>query len=137
PGGPHHRPQRAAHPRQQGLRLEAAPLRRLLRRRPPPRAPPHRRALAPRLLAPDYAPRDELLACLDHLLAAAGNPSLMTNELKATLADHAAGNYRVMMNLADELLTVATDRDLPRLDEKLFLDVFGQAPKPKSPSRKR
>jgi len=90
-----------------------------------------------RRLVLDYASRDELLACLDHLLAAAGNPSLMTNELKGTLADHAAGNYRVMMNLADELLTVATDRDLPRLDEKLFLDVFGQAPKPKSPSRKR
>jgi len=90
-----------------------------------------------RRLVLDYASRDELLACLDHLLAAAGNPSLMTNELKGTLADHAAGNYRVMMNLADELLTVATDRDLPRLDEKLFLDVFGQTPKPKSPSRKR
>ena len=73
----------------------------------------------------------------DHLLEAAGNPSLMTTELKATLADHAAGNYRVLMNLADELLTVAADRDLPRLDEKLFLDVFGQPPKPKGPSRKR
>jgi general secretion pathway protein A len=90
-----------------------------------------------RRLVLDYASRDELLACLDHVLATAGNPSLMTTELKATLADHAAGNYRVMMNLADELLTVATDRDLPRLDEKLFFDVFGQAPKPKSPSRKR
>ena len=85
----------------------------------------------------DYASRDELLACLDHLLEVAGNPSLMTTELKTTLADHAAGNYRVMMNLADELLTVAADRDLPRLDEKLFLDVFAQAPKPKSPTRKR
>jgi general secretion pathway protein A len=90
-----------------------------------------------RRLVLDYASRDELLACLDHLLATAGNPSLMTTELKTTLADHAAGNYRVMMNLADELLTVAADRDLPRLDEKLFLDVFGQTPKPKSPSRKR
>jgi general secretion pathway protein A len=90
-----------------------------------------------RRLVFDYASRDELLACLDHLLEVAGNPSLMTTELKATLADHAAGNYRVMMNLADELLTVAADRDLPRLDEKLFLDVFAQAPKPKSPTRKR
>jgi len=90
-----------------------------------------------RRLVFDYASRDELLACLDHLLETAGNPSLMTNELKATLADHAAGNYRIMMNLADELLTVAADRDLPRLDEKLFLDVFAQAPKPKSPTRKR
>ena len=90
-----------------------------------------------RRLVFDYASRDELLACLDHLLETAGNPSLMTSELKATLADHAAGNYRVLMNLADELLTVAADRDLPRLDEKLFLDVFAQTPKPKSPTRKR
>jgi general secretion pathway protein A len=90
-----------------------------------------------RRLVFDYASRDELLACLDHLLETAGNPSLMTTELKTTLADHAAGNYRVLMNLADELLTVAADRDLPRLDEKLFLDVFAQAPKPKPPTRKR
>jgi general secretion pathway protein A len=90
-----------------------------------------------RRLVLEYASRDELLACLEHRLDAAGNPSLMTNELKATLADHAAGNYRVLMNLADELLTVAADRDLPRLDDKLFLDVFGQSPKPKPPARRR
>jgi type II secretory pathway predicted ATPase ExeA len=90
-----------------------------------------------RRLVLDYASRDELLACLDHVLAAAGNPSLMTAELKATLADHSAGNYRVLMNLADELLAVAAERELPRLDEKLFLDVFGPTPKPKSSNRKR
>jgi type II secretory pathway predicted ATPase ExeA len=84
-----------------------------------------------RRLVLDYASRDELLACLDHLLEAAGNPSLMTTELRLTLADHAAGNYRVMMNLADELLAVAAERELARLDEKLFLEVFAQAPKPK------
>jgi len=90
-----------------------------------------------RRLVLDYASRDELLACLEHVLLAAGNASLMTSELKATLVDHAAGNYRVLTNLADELLTVAADRDLPGLDEKLFLDVFGQTPKPKAPGRKR
>ena len=37
------------------------------------------------------------------------------------------------MNLADELLTNALDRDLPRLDEKLFLESFGQ-PAPKMPA---
>lgn len=79
-----------------------------------------------RRLVLEYASRDELLACLDHLLEAAGNSSLMTTELKATLADHAAGNYRVLMNLADELLTIALDRELPRLDEKLYLETFGQ-----------
>jgi general secretion pathway protein A len=83
-----------------------------------------------RRLVLEYASRDELLACLDHLLETAGNPSLMTTELKATLADHAAGNYRVLMNLGDELLSVAADRDLPRLDEKLFLEAFNQQPRP-------
>jgi general secretion pathway protein A len=83
-----------------------------------------------RRLILEYATRDELLACLDHLLEVAGNPSLMTTELKATLADHAACNYRVLMNLGDELLSIAADRDLPRLDEKLFLDVFNQQPRP-------
>ncbi len=89
-----------------------------------------------RRLVFDYAARDELLACLDHRLEVAGNPSLMTTELKATLADHAAGNYRVLMNLCDELLSVAVDRDLPRLDEKLYLEVFAQPPRPKPPARK-
>jgi type II secretory pathway predicted ATPase ExeA len=87
-----------------------------------------------RRLVLDYATRDVLLACLDHLLEAAGNLSLMTTELKATLADHAAGNYRVLMNLSDELLTVALDRELPRLDEKLYLEVFGQPPRPRPKS---
>ena len=90
-----------------------------------------------RRLVLDYAARDELLACLDHVLAAAGNASLLTTELKATLADHAAGNYRVLMNLADELLAAAAERDLPRLDEKLFLDVFAHTPKPKPTAKKR
>ena len=90
-----------------------------------------------RRLTLEDASRDELLACLDHLLNAAGNPSLMTSELRVTLADHAAGNYRVLMNLGDELLAVATDRELARLDEKLFLEVFAQSPKPKVASAKR
>jgi type II secretory pathway predicted ATPase ExeA len=93
-----------------------------------------------RRLMLDYASRDELLACLDHLLESAGNPSLMTTELKATLADHAAGNYRVLMNLSDELLTLALDRELPRLDEKLYLEAFAQPTQKKassSPTRKR
>lgn len=92
-----------------------------------------------RRLTLEYASREQLLEALDHLLACAGNSSLMTTELKATLADHAAGNYRVLMNMADELLTVAVDRELPKLDEKLYLDVFAQTPRPKlvAASKKR
>jgi hypothetical protein len=41
------------------------------------------------------------------------------------------------MNLADELLSLAADRELPRLDEKLFLDGFAQPPKAKVAAAKR
>lgn len=56
----------------------------------------------------------------------------MTTELKATLVEHAAGNYRVLMNLADELLSIAIDKELPRLDEKLFLKHFQPSARPKT-----
>ena len=72
-----------------------------------------------RRLVLEWASRDELLACLEHLLQTAGHPSLMTEELKFTLVEHAVGNYSILMNLCDELLAVGADRDLPRLDEKL------------------
>ena len=90
-----------------------------------------------RRLVLEYASRDELLAALEHLLEAAGNPALMSDELKATLVDHAAGNYRVLMNLADELLTLAADKELPRLDEKLYLEAFGQSSRTKNAVAKR
>jgi type II secretory pathway predicted ATPase ExeA len=90
-----------------------------------------------RRLVLDYASRDELLACLDHLLESAGNPSLMTSELKATLAEHAAGNYRVLMNLSDELLTLAAERELPRLDDKLYLEAFAQPQRPKAAAQRK
>ena len=83
----------------------------------------------------EAASRDELLACLEHLLEAAGNPALMTEELKSTLVDHAVGNHRILMNLCDELLAVAADRGLPKLDEKLYLDVYA-APVRKGAKRK-
>ncbi len=77
-----------------------------------------------RRLVLEIASRDELLACLEHLLETAGNPSLMTEELKSTVVDHAVGNYRILMNLCDELLAVGAERDLAKLDEKLYLDVY-------------
>lgn len=89
-----------------------------------------------RRLTLDYASRDELLACLDHLLGVAGNSALMTTELKTTLAEHAAGNYRVLMNLGDELLAAAIERDQAQLDEKLFFEVFAP-PQPKKVATKK
>lgn len=77
-------------------------------------------------LATEQASRDELQACLAHLLTQAGNASLMTSTLQQTLCDHAAGNYRILTTLAAELLAAAVQRNLPQLDEKLYLEVFAQ-----------
>jgi type II secretory pathway predicted ATPase ExeA len=90
-----------------------------------------------RRLVLEYAARDELAACLDHLLETAGNPTLMTQGLKDTLVDHAAGNYRVLMNLSDELLAVATDRDIATLDEKLYFEAFAPSTKTKPVPKRR
>jgi type II secretory pathway predicted ATPase ExeA len=81
-------------------------------------------------LATEFASRDELLACLEHLLAAAGNASLMTPPLRHALCDHAAGNYRILTTMSAELLAAAVQKDLPLLDEKLYMDVFAPPAKP-------
>ena len=73
----------------------------------------------------EYASREELMACLKHLLNSAGNASLMTPELCQTLCDHAVGNYRVLTTIAGELLDTAAQRELTQLDEKLYLELFG------------
>ena len=85
-------------------------------------------------LATEHASREELLAGLNHLLAGAGNASLMTPTLRHTLCDHAAGNYRILTTMAAELLAAAAQRELPQLDEKLYLEVFAQ-PEVSAPRR--
>ena len=81
-------------------------------------------------LATEHASREELLAGLNHLLAGAGNASLMTPTLRHTLCDHAAVNYRILTTMAAELLAAAAQRELPQLDEKLYLEVFAQPEAP-------
>ena len=87
----------------------------------------------------DYVPPKELLACLCHLLTAAGNPRLMTKELMSTLCEHAAGNYRVLTTMAAELLAVAAQKECTQLDEKLYFKVFStpQSVKNRSPVKER
>jgi type II secretory pathway predicted ATPase ExeA len=80
-------------------------------------------------LAMDYASREELAACLEHLLASAGNANLMTPQLRQALCDHAAGNYRILTTMAAQLLAAAAQRQLEQLDEKLYFEVFAQASK--------
>ena len=48
----------------------------------------------------------------------------MTPELMTTLTEHAAGNYRILMTMAGELLDAGIQRDVRQLDEKLYLEVF-------------
>ena len=48
----------------------------------------------------------------------------MTKELRHTLCDHAAGNYRICIGMAAELLMSAAQREITVLDEKLYLQVF-------------
>ncbi len=79
-------------------------------------------------LTMEYASRDELHACLKHLLASAGNANLMTPELMNTLCEHAIGNYRVLTTMANELLTEAAQREATQLDEKLYLELFATPP---------
>jgi general secretion pathway protein A len=84
----------------------------------------------------EYASREELATCLGHLLATAGNAKLLTAELVHTLCEHAMGNYRVLTTMAAELLAAAAQRELPQLDEKLYLELF-TPPRAASKSRRR
>jgi len=53
-----------------------------------------------------------------------------------TLCEHALGNYRVLTTMADELLAVAARRELPQLDEKLYLEAFAP-PRSAAPAKSR
>ncbi len=71
-----------------------------------------------------YASQEELRDILRHALKKAGAPKLLTENLQEVLVDHAAGNYRVLMTIAGELLMAACERELPAIDEKLYLELF-------------
>lgn len=71
-----------------------------------------------------YRTPKQLADWLAHVLDQAGQPQLMSDELVTTLTEHAAGNLRVLANLAQELLANAAHRELPQIDHKLYLDLF-------------
>jgi type II secretory pathway predicted ATPase ExeA len=79
-------------------------------------------------LALERATPQELQECLEHTLRSAGAVKLMTPELIVTLADHAQGNLRALMNIAGELLAVAAEREARQIDEKLFLETCAAPP---------
>ena len=76
-----------------------------------------------RLELTTLSPQD-LVAYLDFVLQKAGAPHLIVPELCTTLATHAHGNPRVLTHMAAELLNAAAERDLPRIDEQLYFELF-------------
>ncbi|HTD79272.1 MAG TPA: ATP-binding protein [Chloroflexota bacterium] len=87
-------------------------------------------------LLTEAASHEELGQLLTHALAKAGNASLMTAELRDTLVDHAAGNYRVLMTMSAELLAYGMAHEVQQLDEKFYLEVF-QAKLPRPAAKKK
>jgi len=72
---------------------------------------------------------EELRNCLLHVLKNAGNPRLLSTPVIQALSEHSAGNYRTLMNMANDLLAAALRRELDQIDEKLFFEVFSLEPK--------
>ena len=85
--------------------------------------------IGPRLVLEPLTP-DQLQDYLHFALDQAGNSQLMTEALIRTLAGHAANNLRIFNQMAAELLNAAAMKELPKIDEALFFQLF-------SPNRSR
>jgi len=70
---------------------------------------------------------DQLQEYLSFALEQAGHPQLMTSELIQTLAAHSLNNLRVLNHTAADMLAAAAERNLPRLDESLYFELFTPA----------
>lgn len=79
--------------------------------------------IGPRLVLVPLSP-EQLENYLKFALDQAGNGQLMTDELIKTLAAHSAKNLRLLNQMAAELLIAAAERNLPRMDESLFFEIF-------------
>lgn len=85
--------------------------------------------IGPRLILEPLTP-EQLQDYLHFALDQSGNSQLMSEELIRTLAGHAANNLRVLNQMAAELLNAAAIKELPKIDESLFFQLF-------SPSQSR
>lgn len=72
---------------------------------------------------------EDLEEYLDFALAQAGNSQLMSADLIRTLAAHAAGNLRALNHMAADILAIGAERNLPQLNEGLYLELFTPASK--------
>ena len=81
--------------------------------------------------------RDDLLNYLEHALLQAAAPHLMTQTLMETLVDHAAGNLRLLNNMAAELLARGAEKQVKQLYETHFLQVFSRQPSSRNRRHKK
>jgi general secretion pathway protein A len=73
--------------------------------------------------------KKDLKDYLEHCLEQAGAPQLMSKTLMDTLAEHSAGNLRLLNIMAAELLDIGAQQELAQLDEKLFLQIYSRNPR--------
>jgi type II secretory pathway predicted ATPase ExeA len=85
----------------------------------------------------EYAGKEELKEVFRHTLKAAGSANLLSPPLQDTLIEHAAGNFRVLMAMAGELLMIACERNLAQIDEKLFFELYETRAPKRSPRKKQ
>ena len=69
--------------------------------------------------------KQDLLSLLLESCLRAGNEKLMTEPLQHTLVEHSAGNPRILMTLAGEVLAIGLKKETQTLDESLYFEVFG------------
>ncbi len=82
-----------------------------------------------------YTP-SELMDFLEHLLAQAGAPHLMSEQLKEVLCESTGGNLRLLANTGADLLELGAMREVDILDEKLFLEYSCQNSPPRVKKKK-
>jgi type II secretory pathway predicted ATPase ExeA len=80
--------------------------------------------------------KPQLIELLNESTRLAGNQKLLSPGLTETLAEHAAGSPRVLMNLAAECLVTGMYKEKTQLDEGLFFELF-PAPTTGSGSRRK
>jgi general secretion pathway protein A len=88
-------------------------------------------------LRTESASSEQLHDCLVHLLEKAGNTRLVTPQVQTALCEHAAGNLRLLMNMANELLDAAVRREADQIDEKLFFETFDMEAAAKAAKRRK
>ena len=82
-------------------------------------------------------PKDHLNDQLTEVLAKAGNPTLMTKDLKKTLIDHAGRNWRVLTTMAREILVETIAKQQTQMTEDIFFELYRSTKTKKTDPGKR